>query len=354
MTARKCFIVAAGLMTASAAHADDTPSNAELFRMLKAQQQTISELRAELKASKRERSAATPREVREAATAARPAGRDAAKETVVAAPPAQAYAMYTKGSAVLPTPGHGAYVGVFGGGGSRNSSSVSQFGTAFFPEAVGGPLAIDAMGRTGSGGVGFGGAHLGYEWSHGAYLRPALEIEGFYLAGNQQRATLLNPTARLVEQAFDNTFPTRTTVLLANMVVGFRTPYQGITPYIGGGIGAANVSITGATSTQTDPPEAGINHFNARPELLSLDLCGTGKGRCAPRPRRQRRLPVWRVPLFVCRRRQSGFWLHHVSHSCCDQPVDDQLRRDVPPSGSRRRRLQLLAEFERSLILAIT
>ena len=28
MTARKCFIVAAGLMTASAAHAEDVPSNA--------------------------------------------------------------------------------------------------------------------------------------------------------------------------------------------------------------------------------------------------------------------------------------------------------------------------------------
>ena len=42
MTARKCFIAAAGLMTASAAHAEDIPSNAELFRMLKAQQQTIS------------------------------------------------------------------------------------------------------------------------------------------------------------------------------------------------------------------------------------------------------------------------------------------------------------------------
>ena len=78
MTARKCFIVAAGLMTASAAQAEDVPSNAELFRMLKAQQQTISELRAELKESKRERSAATPREAREVATAARPAGRDAA------------------------------------------------------------------------------------------------------------------------------------------------------------------------------------------------------------------------------------------------------------------------------------
>jgi hypothetical protein len=277
MTARKCFIVAAGLMTASAVHADDIPSNAELFRMLKAQQQTISELRAELKESKRERSAATPREAREVATAARPAGRDAAKETVAATPSEQAYAMYTKGSAGLPTPGRNAYVGVFGGGGSRSSGTVSQFGTAFFPEAVGGPMAIDATGSTSSGGVGFVGAHLGYEWSYGAYLRPALEIEGFYLASNQQRATLVNPTARLEEHAFDTTFPTRTTVLLANMVVGFRTPYQSITPYIGGGIGAANVSITGATSTQIDPPEAGINHFNASPDSSAWTFAAQAK-----------------------------------------------------------------------------
>jgi hypothetical protein len=265
MTARKCFIVAAGLMATSAVHADDIPSNAELFSMLKAQQQTISELRAELKQAKQERRTATPREAREAVPAARPAGRDAAKETVAAAPPAQAYAMYNKGPAVLPASGGGAYVGVFGGGGSRSSSTISQFGTAFFAEAVGGPLAIDATGRTSSGGVGFVGAHLGYEWSYGAYLRPALEIEGFYLAGNQPRATLVNPTDRLAEHTFDDTFPTRTTVLLANMVVGFNTPYKSITPYIGGGIGAANVSINGATSTQTDPPEVGVNHFNSSP-----------------------------------------------------------------------------------------
>ena len=277
MAARKCFIVAAGLMTAGAAHAEDIPSNAELFRMLKAQQQTISELRAELKASKRERGAATPSAAREVAMAARPAPRDAAKETVAATPPAQAYAMYSKGSAVLPAPGRGAYVGVFGGGGSRGSSTVSQFGTAFFTEAVGGPMAIDATGRTSSGGVGFAGAHLGYEWSHGAHWRPALEIEGFHLAGNQPRATLLNPIVRLEEHAFDNTFPTRTTVLLANMVVGFRTPYQGFTPYIGGGFGAANVSIKGATSTQTDPAEPGINHFNASPDSSAWTFAAQAK-----------------------------------------------------------------------------
>ena len=111
----------------------------------------------------------------------------------------------------------------------------------------------------------------------GAYLRPALEIEGFYLAGNQQRATLTNPTTRLAEQTFDNTFPIRTTVLLANMVVGFRTQYENFTPYIGGGIGAANVSIKGATSTQIDPAEAGINHFNASPDSSAWTFAAQAK-----------------------------------------------------------------------------
>ncbi|SEM89793.1 hypothetical protein SAMN05443254_104355 [Bradyrhizobium sp. OK095] len=275
MTARKCFIVAAGLMTAGAAHAEDVPSNAELFRMLKAQQQTISELRAELKQTKQERRAATPREA--AAPTARLAGRDAVKETVALTPPAQAYAMYNKGPAVVPARSGGAYVGVFGGGGSRGGTDVSQFGTAFFPEIVGGPMAVDAKGRTSSGSVGFGGAHLGYEWSYGAYVRPALEIEGFYLAGNQPRATLVNPTDRLPEHTFDDTFPTRTTVLLANMVVGFNTPYKSITPYIGGGIGGANVSINGATSTQTDPAEPGINHFNSRPDSSAWTFAAQAK-----------------------------------------------------------------------------
>ena len=275
MTARQCFIVAAGLglMTVSAAHAEHIPSNAELFRMLKAQQKTISELRAELKQAKLEQHAATPRRAREAAPV-RPAGRDA---SAAATPPAQAYAMYTKGSSVVPSSSRGAYVGVFGGGGIRSSTSVSQIGTAFFPEVSGGPLAVDARGRTNSGGVGFGGAHIGYEWSYGKYLKPALEFEGFYLAGNQQRATLSNPTIRLDEHNFSDTFPSRTTVLLANMVVGFRTPYQGFTPYIGGGVGAANVSIKGANSTQTDPAEPGINHFNANPDSQAWTFAAQAK-----------------------------------------------------------------------------
>lgn len=55
------------------------------------------------------------------------------------------------------------------------------------------------------------------------------------------------------------------------------TPYQGITPYIGGGIGAANVSINGATSTQTDPAEPGINHFNARPDSSAWTFAAQAK-----------------------------------------------------------------------------
>ncbi len=201
---------------------------------------------------------------------------------MAATPSAQAYAMYTKGPAVLPTPGRNVYVGVFGGGGSRSSSTVSQFGTAFFPEAVGGPMAIDATGSTSSGGVGFVGAHLGYEWSYGAYLQPALEIEGFHLAGNQQRATLVNPTARLEEHAFDTTFPTRTTVLLANMVVGFRTPYQSITPYIGGGIGpptspsraprpprSTRRRLASTTSTRAPTPQPGPLRHRQKPVRAS-------------------------------------------------------------------------------------
>ena len=39
-----------------------------------------------------------------------------------------------------------------------------------------------------------------------------------------------------------------------------------MTPYIGGGIGAARVSASGANSLQTSPPEPGINHFNSDPD----------------------------------------------------------------------------------------
>ncbi|AMN44287.1 hypothetical protein [Rhodoplanes sp. Z2-YC6860] len=286
MTARKSLVVVAGLLTASVAHAEDIPSNAELFRMLKGQQQTIAELRAELKQARQERSAARTKERREVETTAKQAGREAARETMAAATPAavvaattpaQAYAMYTKAPAVPQMSSRGAYVGFFGGGGVGSSGNISQLGTAFFVEAAGGPMSVNATGRSGSHSAWFVGGQAGYEWSYGSHLLPALEIEGLYLSGADQRATLDNPTPRLAEHTFDNTFPTNTAVVLANVVVGFRTPYQGVTPYIGGGMGVARVSVNGATSTQTNPPEAGINHFNSGTDSSAWTLAAQAK-----------------------------------------------------------------------------
>jgi opacity protein-like surface antigen len=38
----------------------------------------------------------------------------------------------------------------------------------------------------------------------------------------------------------------------------------GFTPYVGGGIGAARVSLKNAKSFQISPEELGINHFNSK------------------------------------------------------------------------------------------
>jgi hypothetical protein len=284
MSVRKALIAVAGVMTAgvvhsSVAYAEDAPSNAELFRMLKAQQQTISELRSELKQAKQERAAGTSerREVQTVARqAAKEAARDAAREAVAATAPPDAYAMRSSGPAVR-SPARGMYVSAFGGGAFGGSSNVTQFGTVFFTEAQGGPLAVNAPGRTGNSTVAFGGAHVGYEWAYGAYLLPAVEFEGLYLARNRQRATLQNSTDRVPEQTFDNTLPTSTAVALANVVVGFRTPYQGVTPYVGGGIGAARVSVSGASSSQTNPPESGVDHFNTDPNSVAWTFAAQAK-----------------------------------------------------------------------------
>jgi opacity protein-like surface antigen len=159
----------------------------------------------------------------------------------------------------------GFYVGAVGGGGFNTATDVTQLGTVYFIEAAGGPLAVNATGKTNSGGVWFAGGQVGYEWSSSAMVLPAFEIEGFYLATGTRSARLENraDSFRLAEQTFDNSFPTNTSVLLANLVLSFPTAYPGVTPYIGGGIGGARVAVKGATSLQVNPLEAGINHFNS-------------------------------------------------------------------------------------------
>jgi opacity protein-like surface antigen len=177
--------------------------------------------------------------------------------------------------------GRGTYVGVFGGGGCSSINDVSQVGTALFPDSRGGPLAVNATGSSGNHGAGLVGLQIGHEWSAGSAgggwaLLPAVEFEGYYLGGTQG-ADLINPTTRLPEHRFEDSFPMDNAVFLTNVVVSLQTPYQGLTPYVGGGIGTACVSINGADSAQVSPPEPGINHFNSGPDSSCWGFAAQGK-----------------------------------------------------------------------------
>jgi len=161
------------------------------------------------------------------------------------------------------TEARGLYIGAFGGVGSGSATDVTQRGTLYFPEVVGGPLAVNGTGRAGSEDVSFFGGQVGYELQSASGVLPAFELEGLRVDTGTRRATLDNSNIRLSEQSFDNSFSTDATVFLANLVVSFPTSFHDLTPYIGGGIGAADVKADNATSVQTDPAEVGINHFNS-------------------------------------------------------------------------------------------
>lgn len=164
----------------------------------------------------------------------------------------------------------GTYLALFGGGGTGSSDGARQLGTVYFIEAAGGPQSINARGNLKSDATGVVGAHVGYEWRHGEHLRPAVEIEALYLPSTDHHGKMDNTNVRLTEGLFENTLPTSTSVLLANAVMGFETPYHGITPYVGGGIGAAYLSVRDATSKQLNPAEPGINHFNSESDSGAL------------------------------------------------------------------------------------
>ena len=163
------------------------------------------------------------------------------------------------------------YIGAFGGGIYSDSTHAYQMGTAFFTEANGGPLAVYAHGDTKSTSAGFGGVQVGYELSQcpmnlgcsNFSISPAFEVEAFWYK-HTKKGHLINTTDRLPEHDFLDTFPMHTGVYLANVVLSFNTDCMGgFTPYIGGGIGAARISIKNADSLQTDPPEEDVNHFNS-------------------------------------------------------------------------------------------
>jgi opacity protein-like surface antigen len=162
------------------------------------------------------------------------------------------------------------YIGGFGGQIYSNSPKLTQRGTAFFSEDLGGPLAVDAKGHSHKNTSGYGGVQIGYEWKQLAYrcgcsnwsISPAAEVEAYFYS-HKKKGTLNNPTYRLDAHNFDVSFPMDVGIYVINGVLAFNNDSWKFTPYIGGGIGAANLHIHKAKSIQIDPDEPGINHFNS-------------------------------------------------------------------------------------------
>lgn len=162
------------------------------------------------------------------------------------------------------------YIGAFGGQLHSTAPKFVQTGTAFFLEELGGPLAINAHGQAKKEWSGFGGAQIGYEWRKSDCcsnwsISPAAEFEAFWYR-RTYKAHLINSAAvgRLDEHDFSNTFPTTVGVYLVNGVISLNSScMSSISPYIGVGVGAANLCIRKADSLQVSPPELGVNHFNS-------------------------------------------------------------------------------------------
>jgi opacity protein-like surface antigen len=163
------------------------------------------------------------------------------------------------------------YVGAFGGGIYSNSTKLIQRGTAFFPEDTGGPLAVDARAHSRKNSTGFGGAQIGYEWKQCPLcigcsdwsITPAAEVEAYFYR-HTKKGSLMNPSVRLPEHDFEDSFPMHMGLYLVNGVFTLNSCCLGkFSPYVGGGIGAAHISIRNAKSLQVAPPELGVNHFNS-------------------------------------------------------------------------------------------
>jgi opacity protein-like surface antigen len=160
------------------------------------------------------------------------------------------------------------YIGAFGGGIYSNSNRITQYGTAFFPEEVIGPLPIIGEGHLNKTSAGFGGVQLGYEWSRpfcsNWTLSTATELELFFFK-HKKKGDVINQTlVGLPEHDFVDSFDMHSNVLMANVVFSFKNDcFCNFTPYIGGGIGAARLSLHNAKSLQVNPFEPGVNHFNS-------------------------------------------------------------------------------------------
>lgn len=166
-------------------------------------------------------------------------------------------------------PANSLYFGAFGGAGGVNSEDMRLNGVAFFSAAQGGPLVVNAFGSASdSDTVGVGGGFIGYKLNSFKGLMgatPSLEFEGYYFGLTQRGHEVSDNNNRLLEHDFNVSYAMDNGVLLANGVLNFDKAWGSVTPYVGGGIGAAIISISGADSTQVTPLEPGVNHFNSDP-----------------------------------------------------------------------------------------
>jgi len=164
------------------------------------------------------------------------------------------------------------YISIFGGDASPNNVNSSQYGTAFFPEFAGGPLAVNAFGQLQGQSAAFFGGQLGYQardiplnlnscskW----LLGPAAELEGYAMRKSTFSGDMINNTTRIPEHDFVTSYPMNRTLFFANVVLNVKNTSWLIHPYIGFGIGDAIIRISGANAKQVLPAEAGINHYNS-------------------------------------------------------------------------------------------
>lgn len=186
-----------------------------------------------------------------------------------------------------PAPLGSIYLGVFGGGGGVRVDNLNQYGTAFYTEAQGGPLAVNAFGSSVSDSTWLVGGHIGFQWPGQLFthlipswgLVPAFELEGYYLGGvSFVGDDLNNGTTRLTEHDFRVTYPMKTGVFLINAVLNSNNnAFGNFHPYIGLGVGPAVVSISNADALQTAPLEAGVNHYNSDPNDTTVALAAQPK-----------------------------------------------------------------------------
>ncbi len=180
----------------------------------------------------------------------------------------------------------GLYLGIFGGGVASEKNDMTQSGVAYHETAD--DVSVQGSSESTTGAI--AGSHIGYEWldiplgrsSSGWSLKPAVEIEGYYL-GTSQKSSLSNPIAEssipIGEHTFSDSSNLNMGVLLANSVFSIKMPWaKKIFPYVGGGIGGAITSMSNANSTQNGPTaEPGINHFNSNPNASSSSFAAQGK-----------------------------------------------------------------------------